>query len=170
MTPAELAAHLQEATGAVERDEVTRNDQLTIWVPNDKWVDVAQHLKSCGRCHFDFFTFLTAVDRQDGGFEVVVHVYSLRRMHHVNLKTMVARDGGSLPTISHVWRGADWHERETWELFGIGFDGHPDLRKLLLPDEFVGNPLRKDFLLMTREAKEFPGLKEPGESSAEAKH
>ncbi len=103
---------------------------------------------------------MTAVDAEDQGFEVVLHLYSVRRQHHVNLKTIVAR-GQSLPTLSEIWLGANWCERETWELFGIEFDGHPNLVKLLLPIEFEGFPLRKDFLLMTREAKEWPGEKEP---------
>jgi NADH-quinone oxidoreductase subunit C len=62
-----------------------------------------------------------------------------------------------VPTISDLYPGANWHERETWELFGIGFEGHPQLVKLLLPEQFEGHPLRKDFKLMTRVAKPWPG-------------
>src|SRR5215217_8253166 len=68
-----------------------------------------------------------------------------------------------LLTVRDLWAGADWHERETWELFGVVFDGHPNLAKLLLPEEFEGFPLRKEFALLTREAKPWPGAKEPGE-------
>jgi NADH-quinone oxidoreductase subunit C len=163
MTPDEIAAHLTEATGAVERSEVAHGE-VSVWVPADKWVEVATHLRDCGRCHYDFPTFLTAVDMEDQGFEVVLHVYSVRRQHSVNVKTLVTREQPHLPTLSDVWVGANWCERETWELFGIEFDGHPNLVKLLLPVEFDGFPLRKDFLLMTREAKEWPGLKEPAEA------
>jgi NADH-quinone oxidoreductase subunit C len=162
MTPDEIAAHLTEATGAVERSEVA-HDEVSVWVPGDRWVDVATHLHDCGRCHFDLITFLTAVDLETDGFEVVLHVYSIRRQHAVNVKTIVPRETPRLPTLSEVWAGANWCERETWELFGIDFTGHPNLVKLLLPVEFEGFPLRKDFLLMTREAKEWPGLKEPAE-------
>jgi NADH-quinone oxidoreductase subunit C len=162
MTPDEIASHLTEATGAVERSEVAHGE-VSVWVPTDKWVDVATHLRDCGRCHFDLPTFLTAVDLEDQGFEVVLHMYSVRRQHHVNVKTQVARDAARLPTLSGVWNGMNWCERETWELFGIDFTGHPNLVKLLLPVEFEGFPLRKDFLLMTREAKEWPGMKEPAE-------
>ena len=148
MTPDEIAAHLTEATGAVERSDVAHGE-VSVWVPNDKWVEVATHL--------------TAVDLDEQGFEVVLHMYSVRRQHHVNVKTQVARDEPRLPTLSGVWNGLNWCERETWELFGIDFTGHPNQVKLLLPVEFEGFPLRKDFLLMTREAKEWPGLKEPAE-------
>jgi NADH-quinone oxidoreductase subunit C len=80
------------------------------------------------------------------------------------LRTRVPRDGGRLPTLTGVWAGAAWHERETFEMFGIGFDDHPNLVPLLLPDGFEGTPLRKEFVLASRVAKAWPGQKEPGES------
>lgn len=162
MTPDELAAHLTEATGVVARHELAHGE-ISVWVVPRDWVTGATHLKECGRCRFDFFTFLTAVDLEDEGLEIVLHVYSVRRQHHVNYKTVVPRAKPHLPTLSGLWVGADWSERETAELFGVTFDGHPNLRNLLLPDEFVGHPLRKDFLLMSREVKEWPGMKEPEE-------
>ena len=162
MSPDEIASHVGEATGAVERHEVAHGE-VSLWVPNDRWVEVARHLKDCGSCHFDFPTFLTAVDEEERGFEVVLHVMSVRRQHAVNVKTFVAREAPHLPTLSGVWAGANWCERETWELFGITFDGHPNLVKLLLPVEFEGFPLRKDFALMTREAKDWAGRQTAGE-------
>ena len=162
MTPDELAAHLTDATGAIERHEVAHGE-VSVWVPADAWRATAEHLKSCGSCYFDFPTFLTGVDLEDEGFEVVLHLYSVRRQHHVNVKTIIGKDAPSLPTLSDIWQGLNWSERETAELFGIDFAGHPNLVKLLLPEEFEGHPLRKDFRLMTREAKEWPGEKEPEE-------
>lgn len=163
MTPDELASHLTEATGAIERSEVAHGE-VAVWVSPSRWVEVATHLRDCGRCHFDFPTFLTAVDLEADGFEVVLHVYSIRRQHSLNCNTVIARDNATLPTLSDVWPGMNWCERETWELFGIDFAGHPNQVKLLLPVEFEGFPLRKDFRLMTREAKEWPGMKEPAEA------
>ncbi len=160
MQPQELVTHLTEATGVVERSEVAHGEAAVHVAPGN-WKAAAQHLHDCGACRFDFITFLTATDLEDQGFEVILHVYSVRRQHHVNLKTLVPRDNPRLATLREIWLGADWCERETWELFGIDFDGHPNLVKLLLPVEFEGFPLRKDFLLMTREAKEWPGEKEP---------
>lgn len=163
MTPDELVAHLQEVdASAIERHDV-QFDQLSVWVPAAKWQETAKHLKTCGRCRFDMITFICGVDwPDDNEIEIVAHLYSVRRQHHVNMKIRVAREGGSVPTLSGVWRGADWHERETAELFGVLFEGHPHLVKLLLPEAFEGYPMRKDFLLMTREAKEWEGREEPG--------
>ena len=163
MTPEEIVAHLQEVDASfVERSEV-QFGQASVWVPADKWVACGTHLKECGRCHFDMFTFMSGVDwPEQNEIEVVTHVYSVRRQHHLNMKIRVARDGGKVPTLSGIWRGANWQERETWELFGVTFEGHPHLVKLLLPEAFEGFPLRKDFLLMTREAKEWEGRENPG--------
>lgn len=164
MTPEELVAHLQEVDASfVERSDI-QFGQASVWVPRDFWHACARHLKDCGRCRFDMFTFLSGVDwPEDNQIEVVAHLYSVRRQHHINMKIRVPRDDGSVPTLTDVWRGASWHERETWELFGVVFEGHPHLHKLLLPEAFEGYPLRKDFLLMTREAKDWEGREEPGE-------
>jgi NADH-quinone oxidoreductase subunit C len=162
MSPDEIASHLTDATGAVERHEVAHGE-VSVWVPAHRWLEVARHLKECGLCHFDFFTFLTAVDAEADGFEIVLNVYSVRRQHRVLVRTTVPRENPTIATLSNVWRGANWSERETHELFGVLFEGHPNLVKLLLPVEFEGFPLRKDFLLMTREAKKWPGLSEPEE-------
>jgi hypothetical protein len=80
----------------------------------------------------------------------------------------VPADDARLPSLVGVYAGASWHERETHEMFGVQFDGHPNLVKLLLPDEFEGHPLRKDFVLAARVAKSWPGAKEPGESESGA--
>lgn len=164
MSDQALIDHITEATGAVERADVTPQGQIALHVPAARWRDAGKHLRECPRCNFGMFTFLTAVDMEDQGFEIVAHVYSASRMQSINLKTMVPRDGGKVATLSDFWRGADWHERELWEMFGIEVEGHPHLVKLLLAEPFEGNPLRKEFLLMTREAKEWPGAKEPEEA------
>jgi NADH-quinone oxidoreductase subunit C len=163
MTPEELVAHLQEVDPSfVSRSEVTFG-QAAIDVPREKWVACATHLKECGRCHMDLFNFMAGVDwPEQNEIEVVAHLYSVRRQHHLNMRVRVPREAGSVPTLSGVWRGANWHERETWELYGVLFEGHPHLHKLLLPEAFDGYPLRKDFVLMTREAKEWEGREEPG--------
>ena len=88
----------------------------------------------------------------------------LRRGQGLLVKTRVPRDRAELPSATTVYRGANWHERETFEMFGVVFTGHPDLKPLLLPDGFEGHPLRKDFVLASRVAKAWPGAKEPGES------
>ncbi|MFC0040412.1 NADH-quinone oxidoreductase subunit C [Actinomadura rayongensis] len=135
---------------------------LSVGVPADRWIDAltfARDELSCG-----FFDWLTGVDEMEEGFAVVAHVYSLQERHHLLVRTRVPRAYPALPTATGVYRGAAWHERETFEMFGIEFEGHPHLVPLLLPDGFEGNPLRKDFVLASRVAKAWPGAKEPGES------
>lgn len=161
MTATALIDHIKQASGAVEREEVTPQGQIALHTTPEKWHVLAQHLRECARCNFGMFNWLSAVDMEDQGFEVVAHLYSAAGMIAVNMKTMVPRDGGSVPTLTDLWRGAAFHERECWEMFGIDFAGHPHLVKLLLAEPFEGHPLRKEFLLMTREAKEWPGAKEP---------
>jgi NADH:ubiquinone oxidoreductase subunit C len=138
--------------------------QLTLDVEPDGWLAAATSLHAQG---FDFFDWLSAYDDRDAGLAVVVHVWSTAQKRSVKLRTRVARDGGSLPTLTGLWFGANWHERETFEMFAITFADHPNLVPLLLPDGFEGNPLRKEFVLASRVAKGWPGEKEPGESDAE---
>jgi NADH-quinone oxidoreductase subunit C len=137
---------------------------MTIDVPAERWLDAATAIRDDPRSASDFFDWLSAYDSLDRGLAVVVHVWSLAHRRSVILRTQIARDGGTLPTLTGVWPGADWHERETFEMFGIDFAGHPHLVPLLLPDGFEGNPLRKEFVLAARVAKAWPGEKEPGES------
>ena len=136
---------------------------LTATVPPDQWRRAAELVRTDPELACNFFEFLCGVDEEAAGIGVVLHVYSTNHRHHVQLRTLVPRDGGHLPTLYDLWAGANWHERETAELFGVRFDGHPNLAKLLLPEEFEGYPLRKEFALLAREAKVWPGAKEPGE-------
>ena len=128
-------------------------------VSPSRYQEVARFLRADRDLAFDFFDFLAGVDYRPkgGGYEVVTHLYSTSHNHHVRLKVLCDAENPRVPTLSQIWPGANWHERETWELLGIVFDGHPHLVKLLLPEQFEGYPLRKDFALMTREAKPWPG-------------
>ena len=136
---------------------------LTVTVAGGDWRRVAELVRRDVDLSCNFFDFLCGVDEEVAGIGVVLHVYSTSHRHHVQVRSVVPRDGGHLPTVHDLWAGADWHERETAELFGVVFDGHPNQAKLLLPEEFEGFPLRKEFALMAREAKIWPGGKEPGE-------
>jgi NADH-quinone oxidoreductase subunit C len=107
---------------------------------------------------FDMLMDLTAVDylrypgREDGRrYEVVYHLYSTREHHRVRVKVALEEDRAVVPTAVPVWAAANWFEREVWDMFGIRFEGHPDLRRLLLYDEFVGHPLRKDYPINRRQ-------------------
>ena len=140
--------------------------QETVDLPPDTWVEALTAARD--ELGFRYFDWLTAVDQTDAaddpGFDVVAHLWSVERREHLLLRTRVPAAAPALGTATGVFAGASWHERETFEMFGIEFTGHPNLVPLLLPDGFEGNPLRKSFVLAARAAKAWPGAKEPGES------
>jgi NADH-quinone oxidoreductase subunit C len=163
MTPEEVgqrfAAQLDLDGSSVEASYGT----ASVTVPREQYADAARFAKTTRGLDFTFFDFLTGVDEGEDGYGVVTHLYSPIHGHHVLVRAVVPNDDPRLPSLSGVFAGANWHERETWEMFGIVFDGHPNLVKLLLSDEFEGHPLRKEFLLASRVVKPWPGGKEPGE-------
>jgi NADH-quinone oxidoreductase subunit C len=140
---------------------------VTVVVPPAGWLAALAFARDELGC--DFFDWLSAVDELDAGLAVVAHVYSLAGRHHLLLRTLVAPGSPVLPTATGIYRGAAWHERETHEMFGVHFTGHPGLAPLLLPDGFEGHPLRKDFVLAARVAKDWPGAKEPGDQGGAAR-
>ncbi len=95
----------------------------------------------------DLFVELTCVDwpKRDPRFDVVLVVHSIQHNHRVLLKTTVPEDDPTVDSVTGIWRGANWFEREAYDMFGVRFQGHPDLRRILLYEEFVGHPLRKDY-------------------------
>ncbi|EFG08672.1 Dehydrogenase [Streptomyces clavuligerus] len=139
-------------------------DLLTVDVPADAWISALTTARDRLGC--TYFDWLSAVDEPGTGFRVCAHVVSLEggRVRRLLLRTTVPHEAAVLPTAVGVYAGAGWHERETHEMFGVGFTGHPHLVPLLLPEGFEGHPLRKDFVLAARVAKAWPGAKEPGES------
>lgn len=139
-------------------------DITTVDVPAERWAAAATAIRDDPRSACGFFDWLSAYDDRDAGLAVVTHVWSQAHKSAVVLRTHVPRETPRLASLVPVWPGANWHERETFEMFGVDFDGHPNLVPLLLPDGFEGNPLRKEFVLATRVAKAWPGAKEPGES------
>jgi NADH-quinone oxidoreductase subunit C len=159
---AALRDHLVAELGDALQPEISYG-LLTVTVEAADWRRVTELARHDPEVACNFFDFLCGVDEEAAGIAVVLHVYSTSQRHHLQVRAVVPRDGGHLPTVSDLWAGANWHERETWELFGVVFDGHPNLAKLLLPEEFEGHPLRKEFALLAREAKPWPGAKEPGE-------
>jgi NADH-quinone oxidoreductase subunit C len=161
MTGEELTARFSQRFGTEAAPELSYG-QLTVDVPASVWIDALTFARDELGC--SFFDWLTGVDELDEGFSIVVHLWSPAERHHVLLRTRVTRDAPVLPSATGVFRGANWHERETYEMFGVQFSGHPNLVPLLLPDGFEGNPLRKEFVLAARAAKTWPGAKEPGES------
>ena len=162
LPPADIADRLRAQFG----DDVLGFEEVhghaTVKAAPARYREIAQFLRDDPALGFDFFDFLTGVDYRGkgAGYQVVTHLYSTRHEHHVRLRVDCDAEDPRCPTLSDLWAGANWHERETWELFGIVFEGHPHLVKLVLPEQFEGYPLRKDFALMTREAKPWPGAVE----------
>ncbi len=136
--------------------------RATVDVPADAWPEAVRTARDSLEC--DFFDWLTAVDELADGFSIVVHVWSTRHKHGVLLRTRVPRDAARVASIVSVYPGAAWPERETHEMFDVDFIGHDDMKPLLLPPEFEGHPLRKEFVLASRVAKPWPGAKEPGDA------
>lgn len=140
-------------------------------VPAESWVAAHEVLRDA--VGLTFFDFLTANDELTDGFRVVSHLADFwggSHVDHVLVRTLIPRDKPTLASLTDLYAGANWHERETHEMFGITFTGHPNLVPLLLPDGFEGNPLRKEFVLASRVAKPWPGAKEPGESDHAPSH
>jgi len=138
---------------------------LAVDVPADRWLETARTVRDdCGATYFDW---LSAVDELADGFRVVVHLARLGHpVEHVLLRTLLPRTRPALASLVPVFAGAGWHERETHEMFGVEFTGGVAMDILLLPEDFEGHPLRKDFVLASRVARPWPGAKEPGESDS----
>lgn len=96
---------------------------------------------------FDMLSCISVVDNgaEAGTLEVIYNLYSIPFNHHLALKVAVARDGAEIDSVESIWKTANWHEREAYDMFGITFTGHPDLRRILLPADWEGYPLRKDY-------------------------
>ncbi|MEF2527789.1 MULTISPECIES: NADH-quinone oxidoreductase subunit C [Streptomyces] len=138
---------------------------LTVDVPVGSWISALETARDKLGC--TYFDWLSAVDEPGTGFRICAHVVALenRRVRRLLLRTTVPHAAASLPSAVAVYAGAAWHERETHEMFGVVFTDHPGLAPLLLPENFEGHPLRKDFVLAARVAKAWPGAKEPGEGA-----
>ena len=122
--------------------------QLSVRVQSRQIAEVCDALKSDAQAPFDYLSDLTCVhypDNQSTPFEVVYNLYSISKNERVRLK--VATDGESVESVTGVWPAADWLEREVYDLFGVVFHNHPDLRRILLPPDWEGHPLRKDYPL-----------------------
>ncbi|MBT2397658.1 NADH-quinone oxidoreductase subunit C [Streptomyces sp. ISL-100] len=137
---------------------------LTVDVPIGSWIAALEIARDKLGC--TYFDWLSAVDEPGTGFRVCAHVVALegRTVRRLLVRTTVPHSAPAVPSAVEIYAGAEWHERETHEMFGVDFTGHPHLVPLLLPDGFEGYPLRKDFVLAARVAKAWPGAKEPGES------
>jgi NADH-quinone oxidoreductase subunit C len=122
--------------------------EVTVTVPRESVVDVCIHLKE--NESFDMLADLCGSDRgpeEDPRFEVNYHLFSTIHHNRIRIKTLLSEDDAKVKTVTTIWKTANWHERETYDLVGVVFEGHPDLRRILLPSDFDGHALRKDYPL-----------------------
>jgi NADH-quinone oxidoreductase subunit C len=194
--PADEAAFASGFSAAAGAEVTVGRDGAgtpVIDVPVSAWVEAARHARDA--LGMDFLDWLSAVDQLDGdpaGLDVVLHVAATSsagiegerdryqrqdlgpaRVRRLMLRTRVPQAALVLPSLTALWPGVAWHERETFEMFGLDFSDFDDgsglqLRPLLLPDGFEGTPLRKSFVLAARAAKAWPGAKDPGDSGGKA--
>ncbi len=142
MTGEELKIKIGELFPASVSEE--GSEWVTITIDAVTWLNTAGQLRFTPDLHFDFLFCLTCVDWKTH-FTMVYHLRSTRHHHMLVVKAKTARDQPEIESVSNIWRTAEFHEREVYDLFGIKFLHHPDLRRLLLTDDWVGYPLRKDY-------------------------
>ncbi len=143
-------AHSGEAAAASINEMVpgaaVEYNETDVWILPEHILAVARHLKSAEGLDFSYLNALSAVDYVEY-FEVVYHLLSLRRNSSLVVKTKIAgRDAPAISSVCSVWKGADLQEREVWDLMGVRFEGHPNMKRVMLWEGFDGHPLRKDFL------------------------
>jgi NADH-quinone oxidoreductase subunit C len=136
----------------VHGDEVISSHSMygdeTAILKRENLESVMTFLRDDSACSFEMLSDLTGVDllgHSEMRFEVVYHLNSLTKNHRLRIKVPLSEEDPSLPSVLGIWKAANWMEREAWDLYGIKFDGHPDLRRILLYPEFEGHPLRKDY-------------------------
>ena len=138
----QLQAQFGESVGALSE---TKGDRFVV-VKREKIVEACAYLKNTAGLEFDYCQDITAIDWPARKvIEVVFHVYSLVHRHGLVLKVETDRENPSIATVEGVWKAATWLEREIYDLFGVNFTGHSDLRRIMMPDDWVGHPLRKDY-------------------------
>jgi NADH-quinone oxidoreductase subunit C len=139
---AELAGRLEDHLS----DVWVARDEVTVVVGREELVDALIRLRDQPDLSFGFLSSVTATDHpgKEPRFWIVYELRSVEHAHRLRVKVGLSADDPQVPSVTALFPTADWHERETWDLFGIVFDGHPDLDRILLPDDWEGHPLRKD--------------------------
>jgi NADH-quinone oxidoreductase subunit C len=162
---------LRRKFGAAILETHNEHGDETAVVETSRLREVAEFLRDDRELQFNLPVDCTAVDylgRREPRFEVIWHLYSVPQRHRVRIKVRVTEEDPSCPALTLVWPGMDWHEREAWDMYGIRFVGHPNLKRVLMYEEFVGFPLRKDYpvdkrqpLIEMRQVREVPTQRHP---------
>lgn len=155
-------------TDAIE-EAIEFRGETTLVVKADRLIEVCTFLRDDQR--FDFLSDVSAVDHYpaEPRFAVNYHLYSMEHNRRLRLKVRVAGADPSVPSATPVWPAANWHEREVWDLMGIKFSGHPDLRRIFMPDDYLGHPLRRDAPLVYEEPQFTHNFEDVGKRKPYAK-
>ncbi len=173
MEPLQIADKIKEKFPKAVVSLAEYRGQASVVVNRESIPEVCRWLHDDPETGMDHLRDLCGVDwlgKKDIRFEVVYHLYSLKHRHMIRLKAPVPEDDPTVPSVTSVWKGAEWHERECFDMFGIRFEGNPDLRRVLMPEDWEGHPLRKDYPVEgpTRE-NDWPGFKEVLETAERLK-
>jgi NADH-quinone oxidoreductase subunit C len=147
VTPVDAAARIREGFGV---EPVPDGALLTVGLPVARWEEFGRLARQELGCLY--FNWLSAVDWKDEGLEVVCRVENLDTGLALMMRSRLGAGQTHCPTLTGLWAGADWMERECYDMFGVVFDGHPDLRRILLPQDWEGHPLKKDYAVDTPHA------------------
>lgn len=145
MTAQEIHVKLQERFGDAIMEFNEAVLQPYIKIDPQKIDAVAEYLRDYDDLAFDYLMCLSGVDLIEK-LGIVYHLYSIKHNHKIVLKTEVSKEKPDVMSVAQLWRTADWHEREAYDMYGVNFINHPDLRRILLPDDWAGFPLRKDYV------------------------
>jgi NADH-quinone oxidoreductase subunit C len=152
----ELLETLQKECGDELQDSVIERGDVVVTVVPEKLTKLLTTCKNSPSLGFNLLADLTAVDwmdLRDERFEVVYQLLSISKLWRVSVKVAVSESNPEIPSVVSLWAGASFMEREVWDMFGIRFQGHPDLRRILMYEEFVGHPLRKDYPVQAKQPR-----------------
>lgn len=144
----ELVDHIKTSLGEDFIEGLDENcSPKAVVVSAEKLLQLMEFLHTDEKCYFDSLSCITGLDNgvEKATMEVIYSLYSIPYNHHLTVKVNLDRANPVLDSVTSVWKAADWHEREAYDLLGIQFEGHPDLRRILLPADWEGHPLRKDY-------------------------
>lgn len=162
MEPIEIANRLKESFPEEVLDIREFRGQVSVTVKKGRILEISRYLHDDPELYFDYLIDVCGVDylgKKDKRFEIVYQLYSIKHRHFIRLKAEVPEGDPAIDSVMPVWIGANWHEREAYDMYGIAFRGHPDLRRVLMPEDWEGHPLRKDYPVKGPE-KEWPGFLE----------
>jgi NADH-quinone oxidoreductase subunit C len=164
LDPKEIAEKIKATFPDQVVDVAEFRDQISVIVKRDQIIPILKYLHDEPLLSLDHLQDLTAVDykgKKDIRFEVVYNLYSIKYRHKIRIRAQVPDSDTKINSVVPIWAGANWHERECYDMFGIVFTGHPDLRRILMPEDWEGNPLRKDYPLKGPELEnDWPGFVE----------